>query len=92
MATAKKTKKAPVKKTAPKTEASPVGRPPNLVKLTAKDVPSGVSDMVKTLSDTMGVDPETVVTLALLHVQQQVRVHGLFGVRNILEQQKRYLV
>tara|TARA_R110002051_G_scaffold274629_1_gene335336 strand:- start:712 stop:990 length:279 start_codon:yes stop_codon:yes gene_type:complete len=92
MATAKKTTKAPAKKTAPETEASPVGRPPTLVKLTAKDVPPGVSDMVKTLSDTMGVDPEAVVTLALLHVQQQVRVHGLFGVRNILEQQKRYLV
>tara|TARA_R110002020_G_scaffold50763_1_gene143501 strand:- start:10403 stop:10684 length:282 start_codon:yes stop_codon:yes gene_type:complete len=93
MATAKKTtKKAPAKKAAPKTEASPVGRPKNLVKLTAKDVPPGVSDMITGLSGTMGVEPETVVTLALLHLQQQFRVHGAFGVKNILEQQKRYLV
>ena len=92
MASAKKTTKAPAKKAAPKTEASPVGRPPNLVKLTSKDVPRGVSDMVNTLSGTMGVDTETVVTLALLHVQQQVRVHGMFGVKNMLDKQARYLV
>ena len=93
MATAKKTtKKAPAKKAAPKTEASPVGRPKNLVKLTAKDVPSGVYDMVTNLSYAMGIEADEVVTLALLHVQQQVRVHGEFGVKNLLEQQKRYLV
>tara|TARA_R110000824_G_scaffold49592_1_gene139231 strand:+ start:734 stop:856 length:123 start_codon:yes stop_codon:yes gene_type:complete len=40
----------------------------------------------------MGVDTETVVTLALLHVQQQVRVHGMFGVKNMLDKQARYLV
>tara|TARA_R100001163_G_scaffold17834_1_gene15825 strand:+ start:1372 stop:1653 length:282 start_codon:yes stop_codon:yes gene_type:complete len=93
MATAKKTtKKAPAKKADKKTEASPVGRPKNLVKLTAKDVPSGVYDMVTNLSYAMGIEADEVVTLALLHVQQQVRVHGEFGVKNLLEQQKRYLV
>ena len=92
MATAKKTtKKAPAKKADKKTEASPVGRPKSLAKLTAKDVPSGVYDMVTNLSYAMGIEADEVVTLALLHVQQQVRVHGEFGVKNLLEQQKRYL-
>ena len=86
MAAAKKKteKKSPAK-------ASPAGRPPNLVKLTAKDVPSGVADMVKTLAHNMDVDAETVVTLALLHIQQQQRVSGTFGVQNLLSLQKVYL-
>ena len=74
MATAKK--KTEKKKSPSKTKASPVGRPPNLVKLTAKDVPSGVADLVNTLAHNMGVDAETVVTLALLHMQQQPRGSG----------------
>ena len=93
MATTKKsaTKKAPAKKAPKKTEASPVGRPKNLVKLTAKDVPSGVSGMVEALSHSMGIDAETVGTLALLHVYQQQRVAGQFGVQQLLERQKVYL-
>ena len=87
MATAKKKtekKKSPAK-------ASPVGRPPNLVKLTAKDVPSGVADMVNTLAHNMDLDAETVVTLALLQLQQQQRVSGTFGVQSLLSRQKVYL-
>ena len=89
MATAKK--KTEKKKSPSKTKASPVGRPPNRVKLTAKDVPSGVADLVNTLAHNMGVDAETVVTLALLHMQQQQRVSGTFGLQHLLERQKIYL-
>jgi hypothetical protein len=86
------TKKSATKKKADKkTEASPVGRPKNLVKLTAKDVPSGVCGMVEGLAHKMDLDSETVVTLALLHVYQQQRVSGLFGVQQLLERQKVYL-
>tara|TARA_Y100001973_G_C5180984_1_gene324880 strand:+ start:948 stop:1232 length:285 start_codon:yes stop_codon:yes gene_type:complete len=94
MATTKKSapKKAPAKKATKKTGASPVGRPKNLVKLTAKDVPSGVSGMIESLAHSMELDAETVVTLSLLHVYQQQRVMGQFGVKQLLERQKVYLV
>lgn len=82
----KKTEKSPSK-----TKASQAGRPPNLVKLTAKDVPSGVADLVNTLAHNMDIDVETVVTLALLQLLQQHRVSGTFGIQNLLSRQKIYL-
>ena len=93
MATTKKsaTKKAPAKKATKKTEASPVGSPKSIAKLTAKDVPPGVYDMVTNLSHAMGIESDEVVALALLHIQQQVRVYGERGVKSLLEKQKRYL-
>jgi len=94
MATAKKTtKKTPAEKTPEKkaTKASPVGRPPSLVKLVARDVPVPVAEMLQGLSYSLGEDKETVTTLALLHIKQLERVHGQFGIKCLLERQKIYL-
>jgi hypothetical protein len=87
MATEKK-KKAPAKKKATSTEASPVGRPRNLVKLTVTDVDKPLEDLLLGLSTRMGVSPERVVLFMLDHFKTLSRVHGQFGLVQLLERHR----
>ena len=83
MATEKKKKKSPAKK-ATSTGASPVGRPRNLVKLTVSDVDQGAEDLLLALAERMGVSPEQVVVLMLNHFKTLSRIHGEFGLAQLL--------
>jgi len=87
MATEKK--KAPAKKKkATSTGASPVGRPRNLVKLTVADVDQASEDLLLALSGRMGVPPERVVLFMLSHFSTLSRVHGEFGLVQLLERHR----
>lgn len=87
MATEKK--KAPAKKKkATSTEASPVGRPRNLVKLTVADVDQPLEDLLLGLATRMGVPPERVVLFMLNHFKTLSRVHGQFGLVQLLERHR----
>ena len=78
-------KKAPAKKKAPKTAASPAGRPRNLVKLTVNEVDQASGDLLVALADRMDCDPEEVVRCLLNYAKYLARVHGPFGLKSLLD-------
>ena len=82
MASAKKSKKST------STEASPVGRPRNLVKLTVTDVSKPAEDLLLALASRMEATPEEVVVFMLNHFTTLSRVHGEFGLVQLLSRHR----